>query len=54
MRNLRDVEKRPCKPTALSIVALLETWKGFVLLGLLREKEKACLGSILDPGDIKS
>jgi len=41
----------PCKRAALSIGALL----GVHLLGLLRVKENAYLGSLfLDPEDIKS
>ena len=36
----------PCKRTALSIGALLGNLKGIRLLGILREKENAYLGSL--------
>jgi hypothetical protein len=39
------VKKRPCKRAALSIGALLGKLEGVRLLGLLREKENAYLGS---------
>jgi len=38
-------KKRPCKQTALSTGALLGNLEGVGLLGLLREKENAYLGS---------
>jgi hypothetical protein len=48
-------KKGPCKWAALSIGALLGNLEGVRLLGLLKEKENAYLGSFfLDPGDIKS
>jgi hypothetical protein len=56
MRNLRDVKKKKsCKWAALSIGALLGNLERVHLLGRLREKENAYLGSFfLDPEDIKS
>jgi len=45
MRNLRDMYKRPSKRAALSIGALLGKLEGVRLLGLLRYKENAHLGS---------
>jgi hypothetical protein len=56
MRNFEIyVKKRPCKRAALSIGALLGNLEGVRLLGLLREKENAYLGSfVLDREDIKS
>jgi hypothetical protein len=54
MRNLRDMQKRPCKWAAVSIGALLENLEEVRLLGLLREKENAYLVSLfLEPEDIK-
>jgi len=53
--NLRDMKKRPCKWTAVSIGALLGNLEGVRLLGLLTEQENAYLGSFfLDLGNIKS
>ena len=55
MKNLRDIYKKPCKLAAVSTGTLLGNLEGFRLLGLLREKENANLGSsFLDPEDIKS
>jgi hypothetical protein len=45
IRNLRIMQRRPCKRATLSIGALLGTLKGVRLLGPLREKENAYLGS---------
>jgi hypothetical protein len=54
MRSLRDMQKRPSKQTPLSIGALLGNLERVHLLGLLREKENAYLGSFfLDPEEIK-
>jgi len=56
MRNLRDMEKKPCKRAALSIGALLGNLEGggkVRWLGLLREKENAYLDFFfLDSEDI--
>ena len=47
--------KKPCKQVPLSIGALLGNTEGVRLLGLLRERENAYLGSFFfDPEDIKS
>jgi hypothetical protein len=53
--EFKRYEKNPCKWAALSIVALLGNVERVRLLGLLRGKENAYLGSFfLDPEDIKS
>jgi hypothetical protein len=52
--ELERCVKMSCKRAAVSIGALLRNLEGVRLLGLLGEKENACLGSFfLDPEDIK-
>jgi hypothetical protein len=46
---LRDMYRRPCKRAALFIRTLLGNLKGVRLLGLLRDRENAYLGSFLGP-----
>jgi len=54
MRNLGDMQKRPCKQAALSLGALLGNLERVHLLGLER-KSKCIYGFLcLDPEDIKS
>ena len=49
------MQKRSCKWAALSIGALLGNLERVRLLGILREKENAYLGSFfLDPEEVKS
>ena len=54
MRYLRDMLKRLRKQAVLSMGDLMGNMEGFRLLGILREKENAYLGSFfLDPEDVK-